>query len=200
MNKLTKKKLEEELEKADDKDHLVTFVIIANKLLENKPDDANMLIRLGSALSRMSRHKEAIEVLEKALGLLPYERMYLAYIKMGHVFKYQYNFKKACEWYQKIIDIRPFDTDGYIYLGSVLARQGNIKEAEKIHRMGIKCEEGCIDEAYYNLGLVLRAQDKLDEAKQCFEKSLEIDPNYKVVKDQLADVVEALSLQTKFNA
>jgi tetratricopeptide (TPR) repeat protein len=200
MVKPTRKILQKILSNAFDQDSLVTIVIAANKLLEIDPDNSKVLLQLGSALYRMSRFDEAIDVIEKAMGYLPYDRMYLAYLYMGDVFKCQGKYDEACEWYQKVIEVRPYDTDGYIYQGSAFARQGKLVEAERLHRMGIECDEGCIDEAYYNLGLVLRAQDKLEEARECFEKTLELDPHFDNVNNQLKDVIKAMSLLSEYNA
>ena len=60
----------------------------------------------------------------------------------------------------------------------------------------MECSEGhWIDEAYYNLGLVLRCQGRLSEAADCFRKALELSPTtYGVATEALQDVENALVL------
>ena len=73
----------------------------------------------------------------------------------------------------------------------------SLSEAEHVHRKATICEKGCIDEAYHNLGLVLRGQGKLEEALQCFEKAIAIDPDYKEAKHALADVKAAIGYRSE---
>jgi tetratricopeptide (TPR) repeat protein len=60
------------------------------------------------------------------------------------------------------------------------------------HARATRCIEGRLDEAYFNLGLVLRAQESFREAKEAFEQALELDPHYGEARQALADVVAAL--------
>ena len=83
------------------------------------------------------------------------------------------------------------------YRGAVEARQGNLSQAEQTLRLGIERTDGCNDEVYHNLGLVLRGQNRLVEAKACFEKAIEIDENYQEAIDALSDVAAAISIQSE---
>jgi len=44
-------------------------------------------------------------------------------------------------------------------------------------------------EAYYNLGVVYEAKNMLKEAKELFNKALEISPEYKLAEEHLAKLV-----------
>jgi tetratricopeptide (TPR) repeat protein len=65
-------------------------------------------------------------------------------------------------------------------------------EAAEFHQRGTRCTKGCIDEAHLNLGLIRRAQERFAEAAQCFEKALELDPDYAPAKVALEDVRSVL--------
>ncbi len=80
----------------------------------------------------------------------------------------------------------------HIYLGGVLARSGRLKEAETAHRAAIRCTQGCRDKAYLNLGLVLRAQERYEEAATCFEQALKLDPKYVAARKALRDVRDTM--------
>jgi tetratricopeptide (TPR) repeat protein len=63
-----------------------------------------------------------------------------------------------------------------------------LQDAAAVHRRATRCKEGCIDEAFLNLGFVLRALERYSEARKCFQRALEIDPKYKEAKEALADI------------
>ena len=66
----------------------------------------------------------------------------------------------AQRWYHQSIESSPHSAHGHIYLGAMLARCGRLNEAEAADRRGTLCKTGAVDEAFLNLGLVLRAQER----------------------------------------
>ena len=96
--------------------------------------------------------------------------------------------------YQKAIDEDPDEAGSYIFLGAVQARQGKLELAEQTHRRATQCPSGLIDEAYHNLGLVLRGQGRLAEAAECFRKAIELCPDYPDAIEALQDVESAMTL------
>ncbi|HEU0039702.1 MAG TPA: tetratricopeptide repeat protein, partial [Verrucomicrobiae bacterium] len=60
------------------------------------------------------------------------------------------------------------------------------------YRSALKCSEGCIEEAYFNLGGVLLAHRRYEEAIECYRKALNIDPKYGIAKKRLRDAELAL--------
>ena len=116
------------------------------------------------------------------------------YCAMGNLFREKGDDAAAERWYREAISHRPDDTQGYIYLGGFYARRGRLAEAEAVHRQGTLCKKGCIDEAYHNLGLVLRAQERFEEALACFQRAVEIDPQYKEARMAMRDVKRAAAM------
>jgi tetratricopeptide (TPR) repeat protein len=143
---------------------------------------------LGAALVDLARHDEAEHALKQALSLCPPDKLWIPLAEIGHLHKARGEYKAAVAWYRRAIDKMPEEASGYIYLGGVLAKSGRLKEAEAAHRAAIRCTEGCRDEAYLNLGLVLRAQERYDEAATCFEQALKLDPKYVAARKALRDV------------
>jgi Flp pilus assembly protein TadD len=82
----------------------------------------------------------------------------------------------------------PDEATYHIFLGALLAKQGRLDEAEESHRRAIACAEGCIDEAFLNLGFVLRAQERFPEAADCFRHAIHLDPAYRAARQALKDV------------
>lgn len=88
------------------------------------------------------------------------------------------NYKEAIKWYNKVIEVIPDETIGYIFKGACLASAGKYELAKKEHLKATKLK-GDPEEAFYNLALISRAEMKFEEAKDFCEKSLEMDPNDK---------------------
>lgn len=83
----------------------------------------------------------------------------------------------------------------FCLLGTLFQNKGDDAAAERVHRQGTTCSRGCIDESYYNLGLVLRALRRYREARSCFERAIEIDPHYKEARRARKDVRRALRIR-----
>ncbi len=82
-----------------------------------------------------------------------------------------------------------------VILGGCLAKQGKYQEAKQCHRRAIRLATGPIDEALFNLGLVLRAEGRHRQAADCFRQAIELDPKYAPAKRALKDVEKALALK-----
>jgi tetratricopeptide (TPR) repeat protein len=149
---------------------------------------------LGTALIELARHREGEEALRRAIALCPADKLWIPLAEMGHMYKSRGDFRAAAAWYRKAIEARPDEASGHIHLGGVLAKAGRLHEAEAAHRAATLCKEGCRDEAFLNLGLVLRALERHDEAADCFEAALRIDPKYQAAKKALRDVLRTLQL------
>jgi len=70
--------------------------------------------------------------------------------------------------FRSMLLTRPYDVATRNMLGYALARQGRLDEAESLFVQVIEIEPG-FSEAWYNLGIVHRAQGRLDEALTDFE-------------------------------
>ena len=167
-------------------------ILRAKAFLRRDADCWPVWITLGSALLRMGRNDDAEEAFTRAMTICPDENIHLPTAQMGHLFEQRGNFPQAEAWYRKTIDAAPDRASGHVFLGAILGRQGRLDEAEMSHRNATRCTEGCIDEAYLNLGFVLRARERLVESAECFARSLELDPENRRAKRALRDVRIAL--------
>jgi tetratricopeptide (TPR) repeat protein len=183
----------EAISHARNNDHAATCVALAERRLRDHPDDLWVMHIYAEMLYLMTRYDEAIEVYSEALERFP-EHRWGIYNSLGHLFKYRGNLPEAETWYRKAADEDPEETASWIFLGSIQARQGNLKAAEESHRRATKCTEGDIDEAFHNLGLVLRGQGRFTEAAECFRKAIEITPEYKEAVQALEDVTRVLGV------
>jgi tetratricopeptide (TPR) repeat protein len=146
------------------------------------------------SLYAMARYTEALSALRRATRLCPPIKLYLVYRRFGHLHRQRGAFRLAESWYRRAIDVHSSDATDHIFLGALLATAGRLPEAEAVHRRATKCKEGCRDEAFLNLGLVLRALRRYSEARQCFQRALDIDPKYKAARKELSDVEHVIEL------
>src|SRR3954467_6505811 len=130
----------------------------AREFLKEFPEGGPVWKILGSALTDLARYSEAELAIKKALSLCPPEKLWIPLAEMGHLCKARGDYDSAAAWYRQAIEAVPQEASGHIYLGGVLAKSGRLNEAEACHRAATKCIEGCRDEAFLHLGLVLRPQ------------------------------------------
>jgi tetratricopeptide (TPR) repeat protein len=136
--------------------------------------------------------------LTHALRFFPEDRRLIPLSDMGHLEKQRGEFERAAGWYRQAIAADPRHTAGYIFLGAVLAQQGCLREAEEVHRTAIEtCYEGCLDEAFLNLGLVLRAQERFEEAAECFREAIRLDPGCRDARKALRDVERCIRMLSR---
>jgi tetratricopeptide (TPR) repeat protein len=160
----------------------------ARRYLLDYPEHGPGWLLLGIALVELARYEEAEQALAKALELCPPDKRQIPLGHMGHLFMAGGDFDQAAAWYRKAVEADPDDATYHIFLGGVLAKQGRLHDAEEAHRAATGCAEGCIDEAYLNLGFVLRAQDRYREAAECFQEAIRLDPEYREARRALRDV------------
>lgn len=182
------------LRKLEDADLPASLILQAETLLRDDPEFGPAWSILGRALTELARHTEAQAAISRAISLCPKEKVHIPLSQMGHLCDFRGDWAEAEEWYRKAIEARPNCASAHIYLGAIMARQGRLDEAEMTHRAATRCVEGCIDEAYLNLGFVLRAQERFVEAFECFTQVIELDPEDRMAKRALRDVRRAMKL------
>ncbi|WP_165071445.1 tetratricopeptide repeat protein [Paludisphaera rhizosphaerae] len=165
------------------------------RYLVDYPDDGAAWLVVGDALVSLARYEEAEQALAKAIEHWKPEKRRIPIMHMGHLFHEAGDHEQAAEWYRRAIEADPDDAGGYIYLGGMLAKQGRLYDAEEATRKAVTCTRGCIDEAYLNLGQILRARDRLAEAAECFREALRRDPDYREAHRALRDVELCIKLE-----
>lgn len=164
------------------------MILCARNYLTKYGDDGPAWMWLGDALTDLARFEEARTAYQKAIKCLPRKKRQIAFAAIGHLYFAAGNRNRAASWYQKAIAADPNDASYYIYLGGLRAQQGRFDEAARLHRKATSRKDGRVDEAFLNLGFVLRARERFNEAADCFRKALQIAPKYPEAKSALRDV------------
>jgi tetratricopeptide (TPR) repeat protein len=172
---------------------LTAYVLqLCLEFLRSYPDHGPAWCVKGIVLAELARYDEAEEALKKAQKLSPNDGIQTVLSQFGHLEQARGNLSKAREWFKKAHDADPDDATYLIFIGSTFFREGNLQEAEQTHLMATQCSDGYIDEAYFNLGGVYLAREQFEKAKECYQKALEIDPEYEMAQKRLTDVEQVL--------
>jgi Flp pilus assembly protein TadD len=134
--------------------------------------------RAGVVLDRLGRFDEANEVFLEAIALEPEE----AYLRNNLAFSYmlQHQWLDAESELRTALNLSPRFTRARVNLGVTLGRLGRFDESLAQFKEVLP-----LANAYYNLGLLYKAQDLQAEALAAFEQALSIEPTLTVAQTQI---------------
>jgi tetratricopeptide (TPR) repeat protein len=170
--------------------HVARVVQLARESLRADPDRPLVRFYLALALRDLTEYAEAAELLENLTSDSDPVAAGLYQSQLGLLYERWGRLDLAETWYSRATTTYPQDAARFVMFGAFLASRGRHAEAEQVHREAVRCEEGPIDEAWLNLGFVLRATRRYDEAAFCFRQALRLDPNYDEATAALRDVLE----------
>ena len=177
---------------ADDRGQVAVVIELCKNHLRKFPKHGPAWLRYGSIQVILAKYADAEKAIRRAIKLCPAKALPIAYAQMGHLFQAKGDFKQAAIWYRKAISQNPQDATYHIFLASNAFKRGLLKQSEAIYRGALKCTEGCLEEAYFNLGGILLGKRKYTEAIECYREALKIDPKYRIAKERLDDAELAL--------
>jgi tetratricopeptide (TPR) repeat protein len=177
---------------ADDRGQFAVMVELCREHLRKFPKDGFGWLHYGRVQTDLFRYDVAERVLRHGMKLVPPKGLVSIYAQMGTLFKQKGDYKQAAFWYRKAVKQKPQDATYHIFLADNAFIFGFLKQAEKHFRNALKCSEGSVDEAYFNLGGILLGRRDYPEAIKCYREALKIDPKYKIAKKRLEDVELAL--------
>lgn len=189
-------KLESEKE-----DHECHVVELLRPYLNLKKDHAEAWLLYGDALRVVGRFPEATAALEMALALVPNEKKGIVCARIAMVNEKHVSCVEAEHWYQTAVNLR-VNPPGWL----LILRGGNLA-AMADHAGALECYQKAIleddvdeDEAYLNMGLVLRALGQYENALAAFRKALALNPTYAQAHSAvsgLEDIKRTLDAATK---
>lgn len=182
------RELLDKLRQADEAGHVALTRHLCEQVLADKPDHGPTLIRYAACLADLALYEHAAAALDRADRVVPAEKRQLVLAQRGHLRESQGDFDAAEQFFLAAHKHDADDATYLIYAGSSAFARGDIARAESLARKALACSEGCIDEAYFNLGGYLLAQKRYDEARECYERAIEIDPDYEIAKKRLDDL------------
>lgn len=163
------------------------------KRLSFNPEDGATWTMLGMAFVNLARYADAEAALKKARVLMSGKWRRVVYWELGRLDHARGMFPSAIKWFRKGARIGPHDGIYWGMCAHSAAAIGNHRLAEKFLRKALTFTEGCPDEYWFNLGAALLAQDRWEEARECYQKAVAIDPRYGIAKLRLKDVELAIA-------
>jgi tetratricopeptide (TPR) repeat protein len=196
MNSKTRKQRFREIQSASIKELNACVIELAEPYLSEFPNSQGGWDLYSLALYKTDRFKNAKRALIKAIKLSNETANRYSWLlcRMGDIYESSGHFSKAIEWYNKAHNSNPNEATFLIFQGRMLLRTEKYDNAAEIFLKATECEAGCIDEAFYNLGVTRLIQKRYLEASVYFEKALEMDPKYKEAKQQLKDVTQVIAI------
>lgn len=146
----------------------------------------------GRCLVELHDYVGAKRAYAKAKRLCPPDKLAYVLIQMGFLAEARGNFRAGERWHLQAAKLRPADADFWIFAGVAAMRAGALKVAELHLRRALECSRGYLDEAWFNLGGVMLGRRRFEEARDCYRNALGLDPKYRLAKQRLRDVEEAL--------
>jgi tetratricopeptide (TPR) repeat protein len=143
---------------------------------ESKEKTAEELYNTGYLAGMLGWHREAIQLLEKSLAIMPTAE---AYTYLGWTYSHMGDHQRAIEEAQKAIALDPDFGNPYNDIGVYLIELGKEDEAipylEKAMRARRYC---CYQFPHFNLGRIYLKKKMYEQARQEFKEALKIDPDY----------------------
>ena len=180
---------------ADDRGQTAVVVELSKKHLSKFPKDGFVWLLYGMAQINLAKYSEAEKALRRSIAFFPNKGLSLPCAQMGHLFKAKGDFKQAALWYRKASKRNPKSATYHIFLGSNAFNHGLLEQAAIHYRRALKCPEGSLDEAYFNLGGIFLGKRNYSDAIKCYQEALKIDPKYKIAKERLDDARLALLIE-----
>ena len=144
---------------------------------------AAVSINLAEVLWKQEKRKEALENLEEAGRLYPWEPR--IFYTRGHMYYQAGEPDSAMRDYGKALDLDPYHYLTYDYLSELFASQGRWKEAEDFARRAVALNPD-FALGYDHLGIILANRGREELAKKYWRKALELDPDLESARKNLA--------------
>ena len=153
------------------------------ELAKKHPGNSQVAHRLGVVADFQRRHAEAEHYFQAALASEPRNAEVLA--DLGYCYFLQGQLSKAESALVKATLLEPSNKRYRNNLGLVLGHLGRHDEALAHFKVASSEADAC-----YNLAFIFAAQERVEEAKKCFQMALNADPTHDAAREALASFEE----------
>lgn len=156
-------------------------IVQYQKTLEMDPEHLGSLNRLGMVYARIGKHAEAEATLKRAVRLAPRSAQVRNNLGFGYLLSERWSDAEA--EFQNALSIMPEFERARINLGIAYCRQQRFDEAILAFRQVIPEAD-----TFYNLGLMLRSEERFQDAGRAFKRAIQMNPSFLAAKQQLAQI------------
>lgn len=159
----------------------------AKILVQKYPNSGDALNILGVAYRYVGEWDLSIEILKKALKILPTDPE-INY-NLGVAYQQdKFEFEQAIVYFLKAIQLNPKQINAYNNLGNIYLDLKEYDEAKKIYQKILNLQPNYM-KGYSNLGLIYKHEGNLEKTIECYLKALELDPNIPDVYNNLGNAL-----------
>ena len=172
------------------------------KVLELKPDYAEIYSNLGVLLKQKGNLSAAVDSLKKALKIKP--DLVEAHYNLGTILKKQSNLSAAIEAFQQALKIKPDSVDVYCSLGVTLKEQGNLSAAIDAFQQALKIKPDLDIAKFYicinQLPIIYRNSTEIELRRNHYQRHLQDLAQYykQATPQKLAKAAEAVGVSKPF--
>lgn len=144
---------------------------------------AEQLYNAGYLLSLLGQHEEAIRLFDESLEIEPTAE---AYTFKGWTYSHMGKLERAIEEAEQAIRLDPDFGNPYNDIGVYLIELGKDDAAVPYLEKAMKAKRYCCYQfAHFNMGRIYLKKKQYDKAREEFQKSLAIDPDYEPARQRL---------------
>jgi tetratricopeptide (TPR) repeat protein len=162
---------------------------IYNQTLKLKPEEHDVLYKIGNAFSGLGNYEQAILYYQK---IVSHQHNYeWVWHSLGNALLAIGSFNEAIHKYDKAAKINPENYEHWYNLGNAQAGAGKYQEAIKSYKEALRFRKDKFW-IYHSLGDVLRKLHSYEEAIQSYKTALEINPNNYESRHKLGKALSGL--------
>jgi Flp pilus assembly protein TadD len=156
---------------------------------EIAPHNVSAMTSLAAAVAERGMDAPAMTLYQQALAVQP--EFWRANVNMAYLYYAQGNYPQAAHYFAHACAADPTDGDQFIYLGMALLRMGRLNEAEEAVRTALLVRPQ--GKTYHlGLGMVLRGEGKLSQARVEIEAELAEDAQNAQARTLLDEVTKQM--------
>ena len=162
---------------------------ILRRVLKSEPENAEALHLAGVARHRAGKHRQARELVEKAIRIAPDVPDY--HVTLGGLLDEADEVPAVVAAYERAVELDPLDAQTYFALANAWKRLGHLDAA-------IECYERTLTVApsdvptLYNLGNSLKAAGRFEEAVSAYRRAVAAQPGFVPVYRNLGTTLKDL--------
>lgn len=184
------------LEDAEERDQLATARFLYEKILVEDEEEnlAATLLYVGNLVDLGDlNHAEA--TLSRIEEEIPDDLKATFLSQRGDLHSHRGNYAEAEKDYREANKLDANEGEYLVFAAQAAFQQGEIARAEYLIREAIAVGGEVLDEAYGNLAGYLVAQQRYQEARSCYEKVVDLDPENDHAREWIADLNRVLKMQ-----
>ncbi|MFH1259839.1 MAG: tetratricopeptide repeat protein [Elusimicrobiota bacterium] len=152
--------------------------------------EVNNNYELGNIYARLNRYDQAIGAYQEAIGANPgYDEIYF---NLAAVLNKEKKTKQAMENYRQSLLINPLSLETYLGLGNIYVGNNEYtSDGIKLYRAAVRIFPENKD-LWNNLGYLYTRQENFNQAIECYQQALVLDPQFELAGQNLGFVRQTL--------